>query len=124
MSRRSLAAGCAASAAVAFGLWASVASAAYTQCPAAGRDTGCQFLITIADSGPTVAQDTPQPPYEGVADSVMGIQNNSPHIVHPISPAASSALLFKSDGDGLCNSASGPAPARCHPPPRSTATRH
>ena len=122
MSRRSIAAGCAVAAAVALGLWASVASAAYTQCPAVGKDTGCQFLVTIADSGPTVAQDTAQPPYEGIADSLMGVQNNSSHLVQSITLAATSGLLFSFDGDGLCNNASGPAPAGCQPPPGSTAT--
>jgi hypothetical protein len=120
MSRRSIAAGCAASAAAALGLWASAASAAYNQCPPVGKDTGCQFLVTITDAGPTVAQDTAQPPYEGVADSLVGIQNNSSHLVQSISLAASNGL-FNFDGDGLCNSGSGPAPAGCQPPPGSTA---
>jgi hypothetical protein len=69
-----------------------------------------------------VAQDSSQPPYEGVADSLMGIQNNSSHSVQSISLAASSGLLFNFDGDGLCNPGSGPAPAGCQPPPGSSAT--
>jgi hypothetical protein len=69
-----------------------------------------------------VAQDSSQPPYEGVADSLMGVQNMSSHLVQSISLAATSGLLFNFDGDGLCNNAHGPAPAGCQPPPGSSAT--
>jgi hypothetical protein len=119
MSRTSIAAVFAASVAIALGL-CSTASAAFTQCPPVGKDTGCQFLITITDAAPMVAQDSAQPPYEGIADSLMGIQNSSSHMVASISLAATGGP-FHFDGDGLCNNASGPAPAGCQPPPGSTA---
>jgi hypothetical protein len=97
------------------------ASALYIQCPPAGLDRGCQYLIMVTDSGATVARDPSQRPYEGAADSLIGVQNNSSRAVQSLRLTASSTI-FEFDGDGLCNNARGPAPAGCQPPPGSSAS--
>jgi hypothetical protein len=51
-----------------------------TQCPAIGGDTGCGILITInADGSVTVttASAPTQPPYDGVEDTLIGVQNTT-----------------------------------------------
>jgi hypothetical protein len=63
------------------GVWlfaAGTASAALTQCPVLGYDTGCAILFTVnANGSVTTSTDPTQGPYEGVEDSLIGIQNNS-----------------------------------------------
>src|SRR5437764_10015059 len=50
----------------------------FTQCPAIGLDTGCAVLITInADGSITTTDDPSQGPYDGVEDTLVGVQNNS-----------------------------------------------
>jgi hypothetical protein len=122
MSRRLIVASWAASAAVAFGIWASAADAAFTQCPAVGLDSSCQFLITVTDAGASLQQDSTQPAYDGNLDSLIGIQNSSSRPVQSVSLFAPGGLLFEFDGDGLCNSGHGPAPAGCQAPPGSSAS--
>jgi hypothetical protein len=123
MRRISVAASFAVLTAGVLGFSASPASAAFNQCPPVGVDTGCQFLIVVSDQGSSVLVDGSQPPYETVADSLIGVQNNSSRPLASLglaSPAGQLAFAF--DGDGLCNNAHGPAPAGCQPPPGSTAT--
>jgi hypothetical protein len=91
----------------------SVASAAtYPQCPAVFHDTGCQFLVTVTDSGLTVAEDPSQGPYEGSDDALIGIQNNSSHAITSI-PLSAEGNLFGFDADGICNPGSEILPAEC-----------
>jgi hypothetical protein len=92
----------------------------FPQCPAVGFDTGCGALITInADGTSTVQFDSAQPPYSGVADTLVGVVNNSGA---PVSGLALSGTLlgqgiFAFDGHGLCVAVSGkgstPPPAGC-----------
>lgn len=105
------------------GVFPGVAGAAgpmFTQCPPVGLDTGCQYLLTITDHGYAVQTDPAQRPYEGVADSLVGIQNNSSRMVQSVQ-LTSSRTAFNFDGDGLCNNSKGPAPTGCQPPPGSSA---
>jgi len=86
----------------------------FTQCPAIGGDTGCQFLIVVTNQGRTVEQDPNQPPYEGNNDALVGIQNNSSTPVQAL-PLSASTGLFGFDGDGICDPGSGPVPSGCRP---------
>ncbi len=49
----------------------------YPQCPAIGCNTGCAYLIVVADTGVTVLNDASQGPYEGHDDMLIGVQNNT-----------------------------------------------
>jgi hypothetical protein len=98
------------------GVWLFVtgtASAAFGQCPPFGPDTGCAVLFTVhADGSVTSATDPSQPPFEGVEDSYVGIQNDSSGSVTSLT--LSGADIFGFDGDGLC---SGMNPGGASPPP-------
>ncbi len=86
-------------------LIASPASAAplFTQCPAIGQDTGCGILITINPGGGlTVQQDPSQGPYDGVEDTLIGVQNNS-GVAQPKVHLTTNADAFGFDGDGICS---------------------
>jgi hypothetical protein len=78
----------------------------FPQCPAAGLNTGCQFLITINSGGSlSVAQDTNAPnngPYDGSEDTMVGVVNNSGGPVSSIT-LSSSTDIFGFDDDGPCN---------------------
>jgi hypothetical protein len=91
----------------------SAASAAtYPQCPAVFNDTGCQFLVTVTDSGITVAEDPVQGPYEGADDALIGIQNNSSHAITSI-PLSAENNLYGFESDGICNPGSEILPSGC-----------
>ena len=49
----------------------------FTQCPPVGASFGCQFLITVSNSGNTVQSDPNQGPSENAEDSLIGVVNNS-----------------------------------------------
>jgi hypothetical protein len=84
----------------------------FTQCPATGVNTGCEFLITINSDGTvTVAGDTNSPnngPYDGSEDTLVGVLNNSRNIITSI-PLTSSTTIFGFDGDGPCTQTIAPA---------------
>jgi hypothetical protein len=86
----------------------SAANAAFTQCPAIGIDTSCQFLFNVTDAETTIEQDTSQPPYEAADDALIGIVNNSSKPVSSI-PISAEIELFGFELDGIC-SVSPPAP--------------
>src|SRR3954471_21976775 len=64
-------------------LWAIPAMGAtpappFTQCPAVGLDTSCGVLIVVNPGGGlTFLTDPTQQPYDGVEDTLIGVQNNS-----------------------------------------------
>jgi hypothetical protein len=108
MRRIALAGGCAALLLFLLGLSPSVAGA-FTQCPAVGADTGCQFLITVSDSGQSFQSDATQPPYENLEDALIGVQNNSSKPLASItlsSAGASANPLFGFENDGMCDAGS------------------
>lgn len=51
----------------------------FNECPAAGRDTSCQFLIVVgAGGGTTILNDPTQPHFDaGDDDAMVGLLNNS-----------------------------------------------
>src|SRR5438270_10207234 len=67
---------------VAMWVFASPASAAptppFNQCPGVGFDSSCAVLFTInADGSVTTSTDPSQPAFDGVEDSLVGVQNNT-----------------------------------------------
>ncbi len=88
---------------------ASAYAASFNQCPAVNNDTtGCEFLITVtASSGGaatafTVSVSSPDKgPYDGADDTLVGVQNNSGHVLDSIS-ISSPSDIFAFDGDGAC----------------------
>src|SRR5436305_845340 len=108
--------------AVAIPLWAApAAQAVFTQCPPVDVDAGCQFLITITNAGPSVAQDTTQAPYESEDDSLIGVQNNSSSAITALPLSAPGTALFGFEADGICDPGGPPLPSGCAPVPGSPA---
>jgi hypothetical protein len=101
------------------GICASAASSAsaalFPQCPPVGNNQGCSQLIVLNhDYSVRVKVDPAAPPngYDGVEDTLVGFQNNSPAEVSSINLASPSADIFAFDQDGLCNPGAWPsAPA-------------
>jgi len=91
----------------------------FTQCPAVGVDTSCQYLITVTNAGTAVAQDAAQGPYETSDDSLLGVQNNSSRAISAL--PLSAAGLFSFEEDGECDPGSGAVPPGCVPVPGSPA---
>jgi YD repeat-containing protein len=88
----------------------SVPTPPFTQCPAVGLDTSCGILLVIGDSANAVYGDPSQGPFDGVEDTLIGVQNTSSSTVNSIA-LSSNTNLFGFDGDGLCTAS--PAPAAC-----------
>ncbi|TMC50878.1 MAG: hypothetical protein E6J20_16595 [Chloroflexi bacterium] len=88
----------------------------FTQCPPVGLDTGCAVLITLGPGGSmTTAVDPTQPPFDGVEDTLVGVQNNSGGTVTSINlsgASGASPAIFDLDNDGLC-AGYVPGPAGC-----------
>jgi hypothetical protein len=95
------------------------AEAAFPQCPPVFRDTSCQFLITVTDSGVQVAEDNTQGPYEGADDALIGIQNSSSKAISAI-PLSAENSLFGFENDGLCKPGGEPVPAGCVVQPKNS----
>jgi hypothetical protein len=91
----------------------------FPQCPPVYADTSCQFLVTITDTGPSVAQDTAQGPYEKSDDSLLGVQNSSSRSVSALPLAAPGTSLFGFELDGICDPGAPPLPSGCVPVPGS-----
>ena len=89
----------------------------FPQCPPVGDDTGCAVLIVFnPDGSRTTLVDPTQPPFDGVEDTLIGVQNNSSATVTSL--ALTGPFIFGFDNDGLCSgiNAGVPNPA-FHPPP-------
>ena len=57
---------------------ASAATPPFTQCPGIGLDSRCAVLFTVnPDGSVTMDIDPSQPAFDGVEDSLVGVQNNS-----------------------------------------------
>jgi hypothetical protein len=120
---------CAAAAAGAGALVISTTALAATppfpQCPRIGWDTSCAILIVInPDNSVTTFSDPGQGPFDGVEDSLIGVQNNSGFGIKSMDLVGPGTFGF--DADGLCSGvASGPSstvgnmgPGTFYPPPR------
>ncbi len=90
----------------------SASAAQYTQCPPVFHDTGCQFLVTVTNSGETIGEDPTQGPYEQSDDALVGVQNNSTTPITQIHLSAEDEL-FGFDGDGICDPGGEPLPEGC-----------
>src|SRR5260221_470485 len=79
-------------------------SAPFTQCPAIGVDTSCALLIRITPTGQVgVYGDPSQGPFDGIEDTLIGVQNDSSTSIASIPVSSQSGkTLFAFDGDGLC----------------------
>src|SRR4051794_19912464 len=102
-------------------LIASPASAAFpsppfSQCPPVGFDTSCAVLIVFnADGSVSSFNDPSQPPFDGIEDTLIGVQNNS--VSRVTSLTLTGPFIFFFDADGVCsgvNSGGGPG---FRPPP-------
>ena len=120
MIRGGLAAGMLA-VAIGFGAGQLAEAQPFPQCPPVDGDKSCQFLITVTNAGPSVAQDTTQPPYEASDDSLIGVQNSSSNAITALPLSAPGTLLFGFEEDGLCNPGTAPAAPGCVPVPGSPA---
>jgi hypothetical protein len=81
----------------------------FTQCPALGLDTSCAVLVVInADHSISTFSDSTQGPFDGIEDTLVGVQNNSSTPVTGLR-LTSSTDIFGFDGDGLCTVSGAPA---------------
>jgi hypothetical protein len=88
----------------------------FTECPAVGRDTGCEVLITINSGGSlSFRTDLSQPSFDPAGDdTLVGILNDSGVPQQSISLSGNGIFAF--DGDGACSGTYSPSPARCSGP--------
>src|SRR5262249_8357991 len=74
----------------------------FSQCPAVGTDTSCEFLLVVTSSGAVqVFHDSTQPPVDGIEDTLVGVVNSSGSTINSLA-LSSSSDIFGFDGDGLC----------------------
>ena len=91
----------------------------FTQCPAIGLDTSCEFLVDVTNanpaSNPIVLRDSSQGFYDGGDDVTVAVQNDSSAPLSSIhlGVEGSRADSFGFDSDGLCNPPTGPSPEGC-----------
>ena len=87
----------------------------FYQCPAIGEDTSCGLVIFVNPDGTTtVIGDPNQPPIDGVEDTLVGVQNDSPQTVYMISISSlSSTAIFDFDWDGICSGVYIETPSGC-----------
>jgi len=84
----------------------------FTQCPPVGVDTSCAVLIVFnADGSRTTLVDPTQPPFDGIEDTLIGVQNNSTVSITML--GLSGTNIFGFDGDGLCATFISPRPGGC-----------
>ena len=108
---------------VAMLVFASPASAAptppFNQCPGVGFDSSCAVLFTInADGSVTTSTDPSQPAFDGVEDSLVGVQNNTAVTTIPSLTLSGAGIFgFESPGDGLCSGKNESGGAGFRPPP-------
>src|SRR5438093_2107123 len=80
----------------------------FTQCPPVGVDTSCAVLIVFnADGSRTTLVDPTQPPFDGIEDTLIGVQNNSTVSITML--GLSGPNIFGFDFDGLCDQFTKPA---------------
>jgi hypothetical protein len=88
----------------------------FTECPAVGRDTGCEVLITIHPGGSLSFQTDPsQPSFDPAGDdTLVGVLNDSGTAQQSINLTGNGIFAF--DGDGACSGLYSPNPSGCPNP--------
>ena len=74
----------------------------FNQCPLIGADTSCAILIVVTDKAVNVYTDASQGPFDGIEDTLLGVQNNSSGTLYSLPLGESASPIFAFDGDGLC----------------------
>jgi hypothetical protein len=89
----------------------------FTQCPAIGENSTCEYLIDVTGGNPavTVLRDPAARWYDGADDVTVAVQNDSEGLVESVHVGvpASGDGLFAFDGDGLCAEGIKPKPSEC-----------
>ncbi len=89
----------------------------FTQCPAIGEDTTCQYLIDVksATEPPVIIEDPSQIYYDGTDDVTVAVQNETglPLSKIHVGVLESGDGIFGFDGDGLCSEEIMPKPSGC-----------
>src|SRR4051794_417024 len=89
----------------------------FTQCPAIGADTtGCGLLLTINADGTITVAESGEGPYDGIDDTLVGVQNNSAVAIPKLSltgTATTAVPPFEFDGDGICSGLFTGTPTGC-----------
>ncbi len=89
----------------------------FTQCPAIGEDTTCQYLIDVksATEPPVIIEDPSQLFYDGNDDVTIAVQNETgaPLSKVHIGVLESGDGVFSFDGDGVCAESITPRPFGC-----------
>lgn len=86
------------------GTQAANATPMFTQCPSIGASPGCSILFTFGSGGSISTQIDPNVgPYDGIEDTLVGVQNNSGGVINSLvlSNPTASPPIFGFDGDGL-----------------------
>lgn len=92
-------------------------STPFTECPAVGQDTGCEFLVVVGDGSQQVFVDPAQAPYGGGSSgALVGVVNDTS--VPLVDLHLSAAGLFQLAGHGICqpsgwSTQGGPVPSGC-----------
>jgi hypothetical protein len=92
----------------------------FPQCPPVGSNAGCSQLVVINAKGVASVQVDPAAPpngYDGVEDTLIGVQNNSARTISSINLASTTASIFGFDNDGICDPVDWPAPTTMNTPP-------
>jgi hypothetical protein len=90
-----------------------VQSPPFNQCPAIGNSPSCGLLIVFNANGTTsILGDANIGPFDGIEDTLVGVQNNSGRTVNNVQ-LASNLPIFGFDGDGICASFITPHPGAC-----------
>jgi len=89
----------------------------FTQCPAIGEDTLCQYLIDVKSTTepPVIIEDPSQLFYDGSDDVTVAVQNETglPLSKVHIGVLESGDNVFGLDGDGACAPSITPQPSGC-----------
>jgi hypothetical protein len=101
---------------------AGTASAAplFPQCPPVGSNQGCSQLIVVKKDGTATVKVDPAAPamgYDGVEDTLIGVQNNSGKAISSINLASPTQPIMSFDNDGICNPSTWPNPTTHNTPP-------
>lgn len=84
----------------------------FTQCPAIGADPSCHTLIIVNAKGEFEAENDPTVgPYDGIEDTLLGVENRSTGTVKTI--PIEGTFIFGFDGDGICSGSFTGTPAGC-----------